>query len=40
MVFLIQVVDADAVGFVGGFGEAVALAKVMFGFLLVLAVVE
>lgn len=40
MVFLIQAVDADVVGCVGGFGEAVVLVKVMFGFLLVLAVVE
>ena len=40
VVFLIQAVDADVVGCVGGFGEAVVLVKVMFGFLLVLAVVE
>lgn len=40
VVFLIQAEDADVVGCIGGFGEAVVLAKVMFGVLLVLAVVE
>lgn len=40
VVFLIQAVDADVVGCVGGFGKAVVSVKVMFGFLLVLAVVE
>lgn len=40
MVFLVQAVDADVVGFIGGVGEAEVLSKGMIGFLLVLAVAE
>lgn len=40
MVFLVQAVDADVVGFIGSVGEAEVLFEVMFGFLLVLAVAE
>lgn len=41
VIFLVEaVVGIDAEGFVGVFGEAVGLAMVMFGFLLVLTVVE
>lgn len=40
MVLVQAAVGVDAGGFSVVFGDAVGLAKVMFGFLLVLAVVE